>query len=120
MLGGVRVLVLLVLAEGVEGLGAEDADERAEDVRLLGVDIDEIGQFLFDVRDRAPDRRGVQPGSSLTLLSKPFGSGMPGPREALVREFREPRDGALRQPEVVGVRFDADGLQPARARGRDR
>lgn len=51
LLSNVWVLVFLVGAESVQPLCSENADDGAEDVGLLDVNVDEVSGFLFDVLD---------------------------------------------------------------------
>jgi hypothetical protein len=45
------LLMLLVWADGMQRLDTIDADDAAENVGLLQVDIDQIGRFALDVID---------------------------------------------------------------------
>lgn len=49
LLRHVRVLVFLVWADGMERFHTEYADDGAEDIRLLEIQIDQFGRFILDV-----------------------------------------------------------------------
>src|ERR1022692_3358215 len=45
------MFVLLIRAQGMQGLGTQDAYDRAEDICLLEVDVNQFGNALFNVLD---------------------------------------------------------------------
>lgn len=55
LLRHVGVLVFFVGADGMKAANAEDANDRAKDVRLFEVQVDQIGGFTLDVFDRLLD-----------------------------------------------------------------
>lgn len=55
MLRYVRVLVLLVGADGVKPFDPENSDDGAKDVRLFDVNVDEFRRLFLDVLNRSFD-----------------------------------------------------------------